>query len=317
MVVVGMLGYVLAQFAVGVYVSRRIKSEQDYILAGRSLGPMLVAFSVFATWFGAEAIVATSSEVYEKGLAGGLVDPFAYASAVVLSGVLIAGVLWRRGLTTFADLFRVRYSPTVEALVVIVLLPGSIFWAAAQVRAFGQVLGQGAGLSLTLSIVIAGLLVAGYSTVGGLLADAVTDFLQGSVVIIGLLILLVVVLVHTGGIGPILASAPADKLVLGAGFAENPLVQVEQIALALCGSLVAVEFTGIRAIDAAVSLVIALWMMSSSLGIAREGLDVVLDRSLEPDRLEAVRAAVASLPGAESFQAVCEQLAKLWLPVPA
>ena len=75
MILFGMIAYVLAQFAVGIWVSRRVKSESDYILAGRSLGPTLVAFSVFATWFGAEAIVATTAEVYDKGISGALVDP--------------------------------------------------------------------------------------------------------------------------------------------------------------------------------------------------------------------------------------------------
>jgi Na+/proline symporter len=68
MIMLAMLAYVLVQFAIGVWVSRRMSSEADYILAGRSLGPLLVVFSVFATWFGAEAIVTTSGEVYEHGL---------------------------------------------------------------------------------------------------------------------------------------------------------------------------------------------------------------------------------------------------------
>ena len=86
MILFGMIAYVLAQFAVGIWVSRRVKSESDYILAGRSLGPTLVAFSVFATWFGAEAIVATTAEVYDKGISGALVDPFAYGFAVIAAG---------------------------------------------------------------------------------------------------------------------------------------------------------------------------------------------------------------------------------------
>src|SRR5262249_32167282 len=49
-VLVAILGYVLAQFAVGVVVSRRMASEADYILAGRRLGVGLIAFSVFATY---------------------------------------------------------------------------------------------------------------------------------------------------------------------------------------------------------------------------------------------------------------------------
>ena len=59
-VLLGVLGYILVQFAIGAWVSRRISTESDYINAGRRIGPVLGAFTVFATWFGAEAIVGTS-----------------------------------------------------------------------------------------------------------------------------------------------------------------------------------------------------------------------------------------------------------------
>ena len=137
-VLLAIVAYVLAQFAVGAWVSRRMRTAGDYILAGRKLGTGLVIFSVFATFFGAEAIVASGGAVYEKGLAGALADPFSYAIAIIVVGLLFAGALWSRGITTFADLFRQRYSQTVERLVVFVLLPGSLFWAAAQIRVFGR-----------------------------------------------------------------------------------------------------------------------------------------------------------------------------------
>ena len=123
-VLFGILAYVLVQFAVGTWVSRRMASEADYILAGRRLGVGLVTFSVFATYFGAEAIVASGGAVYEKGLAGALVDPIGYAGAIIIVGLLFARALWSRGLTTFADLFRRRYSPGVERLVVVMLGAG-------------------------------------------------------------------------------------------------------------------------------------------------------------------------------------------------
>src|SRR5262245_46306390 len=124
-VLIGMVIYILVQFAIGAWVSRRMTNETDYILAGRNLGTGLIVFSVFATYFGAEAIVASGGSVYEKGLSGGLVDPFGYAAAIVIVGVFFARALWSRGLTTFADLFRKRYSTGVERLVVLMLLPGS------------------------------------------------------------------------------------------------------------------------------------------------------------------------------------------------
>ena len=241
MILFGMIGYVLIQFAIGIWVSRRVKNETDYILAGRSLGPTLVAFSVFATWFGAEAIVATSGEVYDKGLSGAIVDPLAYGSAVIAAGALYAAFLWRQGVSTFADAFRARFSPAIETLVVVVLLPGSVFWAAAQIRAFGQVLASGSGMSLATAITVAALLVASYSAVGGLLADAVTDVLQGFAVISGLVVLTIAVAHAGGGVSNVLSHVEPEKLRILTATNEAPIERIEQIAVAFFGSFVAIE----------------------------------------------------------------------------
>jgi solute:Na+ symporter, SSS family len=255
-VLIGVLVYVLAQFAVGAWVSRRMTNEADYILAGRRLGTGLVVFSVFATYFGAEAIVASGGAVYEKGLSGALVDPFGYAGAIVLVGLFFARSLWSRGLTTFADLFRKRYSEGVERLVVIVLLPGSIIWAAAQVRAFGQVLSANSALGLTTAITLAAMLVAGYSVVGGLLADAVTDTIQGVAVVAGLLILAGVVVSGMGGLGTAVAQIEPARLV-PIDREESLLVTLEHLAVPVCGTVVAVElisrFLGARTAQIATS----------------------------------------------------------------
>jgi Na+/proline symporter len=246
--------YVLAQFAIGTWVSRRMTNETDYILAGRNLGVGLVVFSVFATYFGAEAIVASGGAVYEKGLSGALVDPIGYASAIIIVGLFFARALWSRGLTTFADLFRQRYSTGVEQLVVVVLAPGSIIWAAAQVRAFGQVLSANSSLGLVTAITLAAVLVAAYSVVGGLLADAVTDVIQGVAVVLGLLILGTMVLVHVGGMANGLQHVRPEQLRLG--HAEDGWLSVaEQLAIPVCGTIVAVElisrFLGARTAEVA------------------------------------------------------------------
>lgn len=248
------LGYVLMQFAIGAWVSRRMVSEADYILAGRSLGVVLVAFPVFATYFGAEAIVASGGAVYEKGLSGALVDPIGYAAAIIIVGMFFARTLWSRGLTTFADLFRQRYSQGVEQLVVIVLLPGSVIWAAAQVRAFGQILSANSGLSLVTAITMAAVLVAAYSVVGGLLADAVTDVIQGLAVVVGLLILGTMVAINVGGISSGLAQVPPEQLRLSSA-EDGWLLTLEHLAIPVCGTIVAVElisrFLGARTADVA------------------------------------------------------------------
>ena len=65
LLVLAIFGYVALQMAVGVLVSRNIRTEADYLLAGRKLGPALATFSLFATWFGAETCIGAAGWIYD------------------------------------------------------------------------------------------------------------------------------------------------------------------------------------------------------------------------------------------------------------
>ena len=52
--VAAILAYLVLQFAIGAWVSRLVRTEDDYLVGGRRLGYPLAIFSIFATWFGAE-----------------------------------------------------------------------------------------------------------------------------------------------------------------------------------------------------------------------------------------------------------------------
>ena len=240
-ILLGILGYVLAQLAIGVVVARGIKSEADYLLAGRRLGPGLATFSVFATWFGAETCIGAAGAIYEDGLAGGYADPFGYAACLFLMGFVFAIPLWRRGLTTLADLFRQRYSIGIERLAVIIIVPTSIMWAAAQIRAFGQVLDVGSPLGVDIAITIAATVVIVYTIAGGLYSDVITDLIQGIALIIGLVVLFYVVAQAAGGFGPALAEIPPDRLRLFGAPDEPLLATIEKWAIPITGSVVAQE----------------------------------------------------------------------------
>lgn len=239
-ILLGVLGYVVLQFAVAIWVSRRIKTESDYILGGRQIGVMLAAFSVFATWFGAETVLGSAGRVYSDGLSGAQGEPFAYALGIVIMGLALAVPLWRRGLTTFGDLFRDRFSPGVERLTVILLVPGSVLWAAAQIRGFGQIMGTTMGMSVAASITLAAAIVILYTAVGGLLADIYSDLIQGIAIVIGLVAMLLVVLIELGGPAQALAGIDVARLA-PMGSEQSLLDFIEQWAVPICGSLVAVE----------------------------------------------------------------------------
>lgn len=203
-----LLIYIVLQLVIAFVFARRNRSEEDYLLAGRSLGPWMATFTVFATWFGAETCIGAAGEAYGHGLSGVLADPFGYAAGIVLMGLIFGAVLWRRGLVTLADLFRARYGAGVERLAALVMVPSSVMWAAAQVRGFGQVLSSVSEVGLFVSITLAAGVVIAYTAIGGMWADAVTDLVQGIVLIAGVLGLFAV-FVALGGMNQIAELPPA------------------------------------------------------------------------------------------------------------
>ena len=233
------LGYVLVQLGIGAFISRRIKTEEDYLVAGRSLGYGLTTFTLFATWFGAETCIGAAGAIYSDGLSGGSADPFGYGLCILLMGLVFAVPIWKRKLTTLADLFRQRYSTTVERTAIALMIPGSMFWAAAQIRAFGQVLSASSGIDVTMTITIAAGIVIVYTMFGGLLADAWTDLVQGIVLIAGLVTLFVLVAGNqSAGIGVLIQP---EQLQLFGGPEVGWLEVLETWAIPVIGSVTAAE----------------------------------------------------------------------------
>lgn len=234
------LAYVLGQLAVGVIVSRRIRTEDDYLLAGRRMGPLLASGTIFATWFGAETCLGSAGAVYADGLSLGTSEPFAYGLCILFLGFVFATRLWKLGLVTLADHFRTRYSPAVERAAALLMIPTSLLWAAAQIHAFGQVLASAAGMAPTLGIGLATGIVLVYTAFGGLLADAVTDVVQGACLVVGLIVILFGVVSAAGGADAALASVPAGHLALLPG-ETSMLALLETWCVPVLGSVVAQE----------------------------------------------------------------------------
>jgi len=237
----GILLYIGVQLTIGFWVSRFIQTEQDYLLAGRQLGLSLGTFTIFATWFGAESCIGAAGAIYDGGLSGGSADPFGFGLCLILMGLIFAVPLWKRNLTTLADLFRQRYGASVEKLAVLFMIPTTVMWAAAQIRAFGQVLSASSELDVTIAISIAALIVIIYTVAGGMLADAITDTVQGAILIFGLVALVIAIYLQEPELPSIIASIPAERWNLWGPSDESIWLKIDKWAIPLCGSVVAQE----------------------------------------------------------------------------
>ncbi len=167
-ILIGILIYIILQLGLGFYISRLIKSEVDYLLGGKKLGYILATFSIFATWFGAESCIGTAGAAYQSGFAGVTADPFGYGIVLLLMGFFFAIPLYKMKLITIADFFRKRYSSSTEKVIASLMIPTSILWAAAQIRAFGLILSSSSNLTVEFSILISAILVITYTVFGGL-----------------------------------------------------------------------------------------------------------------------------------------------------
>jgi len=271
--------YLLLQFGIGIWVSRRIRSESDYLLAGRKLGYPLAVFSIFATWFGAETVVGSAGNAYRDGVSLANAEPFGYGLCLFLMGWIFAVPLWRRQLTTLADLFRARYSVAVEKWAAAVMIPSSILWAAAQIRGFGHVLSTASTLDVDRAIVIAAGIVILYTVFGGLLADAMTDLVQGVFVLGGLVVVFFGVASRHGGAGGLVAGVFTDPRVSFWATEGSFWELLEEWSIPICGSVVATELVsrviatrtpqvGRRSALAAGALYLAAGLIPLALGVA-------------------------------------------------
>ncbi len=186
--------YLLIQLFIALAVSRTIKSESDFFLAGKKLPTWLLSFSLFASWFGAETTIGTSGAVFSEGLAGSRADPFGYSLCLFLLGLLLTTKLWEGGYTTLADFFRERFDYRIEKLAILIIVPSTLLWGAAQMRAFGQVVTSMTDWNLNQTLWIAFAFVTLYTLLGGLLGDIITDLIQGIMIALGLVTLMYFVL---------------------------------------------------------------------------------------------------------------------------
>lgn len=224
---------------ISVWASRFINTDKDYFLAGRSLGVGIATFSIFATWFGAETCVGSSGAIFNYGLSGSRAEPFGYTICLMLAAYFLASRLWKLNITTLGDLFRMRYSGFVERLAAIVLIPTSLIWAAAQIKAFGFILSVATDIDPGTAIILATLFVITYTSLGGLMADVITDVIQGSLLVLGLLAILVFTFYDLGG--PLEALALIEPAQLSFIGEESFLTQLDRWMIPILGSLVAQE----------------------------------------------------------------------------
>lgn len=191
MLILFILVYLAGTLAIGFWVSRKVKTTQDFVVAGRKMPMLVVASALFATWFGSETIMGASSEFVKHGVLGVIEDPFGAALCLFLVGVFFARPLYRLNLLTFCDYYRQRFDRRTELVAALFMIPSYFGWIAAQLLAMAIILQVIAGVPIYAGIAICATVVVIYTYMGGMWAVSVTDAVQSVFIIGGMLWLLI------------------------------------------------------------------------------------------------------------------------------
>ena len=207
-ILIGVSVYLLAMIAIGFAVSKRAGSKDDFIVAGRRLPLWLCVPTIVATWFGAGTMLGAAGTGYEGGFLASIATPFGTSLTLILVGFFFVRTLRRMKLLTVADFFENRFGHVSAMIAAIALVLAIIGWIGGLMVAFGYVFETMTGVPMEIGILAGGVIVIAYTTIGGMWAVAVTDFVQVLIIAIGLVVLLVVVLVNVGGWGVIASQLP-------------------------------------------------------------------------------------------------------------
>jgi Na+/proline symporter len=203
--------YLLISITIGLVAATRVKNTKDYAVAGRHLPLPVVIATVFATWFGAEAIFGVSSTFVTEGLSGVAADPFGSSMCLIIAGFFFSTQLYKLNIITLGDFYRMRYNRTVEVLTTIAIVISYLGWVAAQIKALGLIFNMitSGAVSEEAGMILGTAIVLTYTTFGGMFSVAILDFVQMIVVIGGLLYIGNIVSGMTGGVAPVIEHARA------------------------------------------------------------------------------------------------------------
>ena len=187
------LGAALALFvAYGVWRSRGERGLHDYLLAGRTLGWPMVAFSVMATQASAVTFLSTPGQAYADGMRF-LQFYFGLPIAMVVLSATAVPIYHRLGVYTAYEYLEGRFDLKTRSLAALLFLIQRGLAAGLTIYAPSLILSVVLGWSIQWTIVAIGALVMAYTVWGGSRAVSHTHFLQFGILWAGLAVVAVTI----------------------------------------------------------------------------------------------------------------------------
>lgn len=211
------IAYLVLMVVIGTLYGRKVKNNDDFMVAGRSLSQLILTGTLLATWTGAGTIIGRANFSYTYGP---LASIFYSAGAPI--GILIMYFFLAqriRGLAkyTVPEIMELRYGSEVRVLTAVAILFAYTAIISEQIRGLGYVLNLTTGMSAGLGSILGLVAIIFLAFIGGLISVAYTDAISAVLIAGGLLGSFVFVFLTIGGFGGLVADLPETKTTLSGG----------------------------------------------------------------------------------------------------
>ena len=200
--------YLFTLVGLGLYKARKIKTQSDFAVAGRTLTPWILVGTMLATWMGTGSILGNAGKTYETGLAALMLPLGGVLGVIVLTQ--IAGKVRAYEKFTVPEILGDRFGPAARTLSVIALVIAYMVIVSYQYNAGGAVMhtvlkdvfldsnGQPL-ISIETGTIIAAVFIILYTMLAGLVSVAYTDVANGIIIVVSFIIAIPIFFVKAGG----------------------------------------------------------------------------------------------------------------------
>ena len=194
--------YLALMIAMGISASRRQDSVEEYFVAGGKLGTFSIACLWLAGWVGGATVVGGTTKAFEFGISGGWYTTCMFTGCL-LFGFFFAARVKREGdkhnLLTYPDFIETRYDSRTRIVATITTILAYVGYAAGQLAAAGAVLSTLLGWDYSSSLLLASVIIVLYTATGGLVAVTYTDWVQVTLLLVGVVIVGIPISIANGG----------------------------------------------------------------------------------------------------------------------
>lgn len=236
------LAYLLVLTGFNFYRARRVKSQEDFMVAGRKLKTSVMVFTLICTWIGSGTFIAGAEFASKAGFSALWMAAGAWVGIIII--YFLAGKIQTFGQYTIGDILEVRYGPVARLFGAIALIISFTVIVSYQFVAGGFILNVASDGAIPDSVgtIIAATFVILFTTVGGMIAIAYTDLPNGIIIVLACLLSIPFVYLAAGGFAGATQALDAGYFaVVNEQFGAHPSLKVGGYFLATMLLLMGVQ----------------------------------------------------------------------------